>query len=95
MKIKIKNYVRNFLLKIFRLILNMIPRTFILNNANSKKTDFTTNFSPTIYLQEKYEAALISIDLYNSILNITMKINILVESLENRMAAPSKKADNS
>ena len=61
----------------------MIPRTFILNNDKTRKIDFTTNFSPTINLQEKYEAALISIDLYNSIPNVTTKNNIFKYSTDN------------
>ena len=44
--------------------------TLILSNNTS---DFTTNLSPPIDLNanKKYEAALLSIDLYNSIPNIT------------------------
>lgn len=53
----------------------MSPVTFLLTNSGS--TDFTTYFCPTINLisEEKYEAALLSIDLYNSIPNVTDKNN--------------------
>lgn len=42
------------------------------------KSDFTINFSPSIYLKanKEYEAALLSINLYNSIPNITEENNI-------------------
>ena len=52
----------------------MRTTTHILSN---NKTDFTTNFSSPIYLNQNkhYEAALLSIDLYNSIPNITDKNN--------------------
>jgi hypothetical protein len=45
---------------------------------SGKTSDFTTKYSPSIILdpRKKYEAALLSIDLYNSIPNITDKNNI-------------------
>ena len=48
-------------------------------------TDFTTNLSPSIPLEnnKRYEAALISIDLYNSIPNITQANNKFVYSIDN------------
>jgi len=48
--------------------------TFIMSG---KTSDFTTKYSPSIILDpgKKYEAALLSIDLYNSIPNITDKNN--------------------
>lgn len=50
--------------------------TFVLS---SNKSDFTTFYSPTINLDEnkKYEAALISVDIYNSIPNIEADKNDL------------------
>ena len=43
------------------------------------KSDFTTKYSPPISLEEskQYEAALLSIDLFNSIPNITNLNNVL------------------
>ena len=44
---------------------------------SSYTTDFTTNLSPSILLDKnkRYEAALLSIDLHNSIPNITQANN--------------------
>ena len=44
---------------------------------SGKSSDFTTDFSSTISLNQnkKYEAVLLSIDLYNSIPNITEENN--------------------
>ena len=52
----------------------MKAMTLVLSGRSS---DFTTSFSPAIRLNQnkKYEAALLSIDLYNSIPNITEKNN--------------------
>ena len=56
--------------------------TLILSNNTS---DFTTNLSPPIDLNinKKYEAAFLSIDLYNSIPNITEENNIFTYSTDN------------
>ena len=50
-------------------------QTYIMSGATSR---FTTKYSPSISLdpKKKYEAALLSIDLYNSIPNITEKNNV-------------------
>ena len=52
---------------------------------SSKTTDFTTNLLPPIQLNQnrEYEAALLSIDLYNSIPNITAENNIFKYSSNN------------
>ena len=49
--------------------------SFIMSGNTS---DFTTKYSPSIILDptKKYEAALLSIDLYNSIPNITGENNV-------------------
>lgn len=54
----------------------MRSTTFILTN-DSKATDFTIRFSPSIQLDscKQYEAALLALDMYNSIPNITDKNN--------------------
>ena len=51
-------------------------QTFIMS---CMKSDFTTKYSPPISLDEciQYEAALLSIDLFNSISNLTNLDNIL------------------
>jgi len=56
--------------------------TLILSDNTS---DFTTNLSPPIDLNvnKKYEAALLSIDLYNTIPNITKENNIFKYSTDN------------
>ena len=48
------------------------------------KSDFTTKYSPPISLDDskQYEAALLSIDLFNSIPNITNLINVLRYSID-------------
>src|SRR6476469_2181352 len=50
------------------------------------KSDFTFNLLPPIHLNEdtQYEAALLSINLYNSILNITDENNKFKYSADNR-----------
>ena len=52
----------------------MKTQTFILSG---KEADFTTFYPSTIHFNQnkKYEAALLSIDLYNSIPNITEENN--------------------
>ena len=52
---------------------------------SSNTTDFTTNLSPSIPLEnyKRYEAALLSIDLYNSIPNVTGANNIFKYSIDN------------
>ena len=49
------------------------------------KSDFTIQLSPPIYLNpnKKYEAALLSVNLYNSIPNITEENNIFKYSTDN------------
>jgi hypothetical protein len=56
--------------------------TLILSDNSS---DFTTNLSPPIYLNanKQYEAALLSINLYNSIPNVTEKNNKFRYSADN------------
>lgn len=56
-------------------------QTFIMSG---KTSSFTTNYSPSIILDpnKEYEAALLSIDLYNSIPNITSKNNIFQYSVD-------------
>lgn len=56
-------------------------QTFIMSG---KTSDFTTNYSPSIILDpnKQYEAALLSIDMYNSIPNITNENNIFQYSLD-------------
>ena len=51
-------------------------QTYIMSGM---KSDFTTKYSPPISLDEskQYEAALLSIDLFNSIPNITNLNNVL------------------
>jgi len=51
---------------------------------SSNTTDFTTNLSPSIPLDnnKRYEAALLSIDLYNSIPNVTGANNIFKYSVD-------------
>ena len=51
-------------------------QTYIMSGL---KSDFTTKYSPPISLDEskQYEAALLSIDLFNSIPNITNLNNVL------------------
>lgn len=58
--------------------------TFILSN-NTPTTNFTTNLSPPIHLDsnKEYEAALLSINLFNSIPNITEKNNVFRYSINN------------
>ena len=60
----------------------MRSQTIILSSNSS---DFITNFPTTIRLNpnKKYEAALLSIDLYNSFPNITVKNNIFKYSTDN------------
>src|SRR5271163_1996024 len=60
----------------------MNSTTLILSNNT---TDFTTNISPPIQLHnnEKYEAALLSIDTYNSIPNVTNVNNKFKYSTDN------------
>ena len=62
-----------------------MSQTLLLSGNN---TDFTTNILPPIQLEnnERYEATLLSIDLYNSIPDITEKIinfniQVMVEKL--------------
>ena len=57
-------------------------QTYIMSGM---KSDFTTKYSPPISLDEdkQYEAALLSIDLYNSIPNITNLNNVLKYSKDN------------
>ena len=52
---------------------------------SSNTSDFTTNLSPSILLDKnkRYEAALLSIDLYNSIPNITQANNQFKYSSDN------------
>ena len=56
--------------------------TYIMS---ANKSDFTTTYSPTIKLDpsKKYEAALLSLDMYNSIPNITKDNNIFTYSVDN------------
>ena len=56
--------------------------TFIMTGT---KSDFTTKYSPTIHLHthKKYEVALLSVDLFNSIPNVTSKNNVLKYSVDN------------
>ena len=51
-------------------------QTYIMSGI---KSDFTTKYSPPISLDdsEQYEAALLSIDLFNSIPNITSLNNVV------------------
>ena len=55
--------------------------TFILTGT---KSDFTTKYSPTIHLDplKKYEVALLSVDLFNSIPNVTPKNNVFKYSVD-------------
>ena len=57
-------------------------QTYIMSGM---KSDFTTKYSPPISLDEdkQYEAALLSIDLFNSIPNITNLNNVLKYSKDN------------
>ena len=57
-------------------------QTYIMTGM---KSDFTTKYSPPISLDEdkQYEAALLSIDLFNSIPNITNLNNVLKYSKDN------------
>lgn len=59
-------------------------KTLILSN-DTCTTDFTTRLSYPIYLHsnKEYEAALLSINLYNSIPNITEENNIFKYSIDN------------
>ena len=60
----------------------MRSQTFILSGNSS---DFTTSYKNTIHLNrnKKYEAALLSIDLFNSFPNITEKNNVFKYSTDN------------
>src|ERR1044072_3435122 len=60
----------------------MRSQTFILTDRSS---DFTISYPTTIHLdkKKKYEAALLSIDLYNSFPNITDKNNVFKYSTDN------------
>ena len=60
----------------------MSTQTFILSGRSS---DFTTSYQNTINLDrnKKYQAALLSIDFYNSIPNITEENNIFKYSIDN------------
>ena len=62
-------------------IYNMV-HTFIMTGT---KSDFTTKYSPTIHLDphKKYEVALLSVDLFNSIPNVTSKNNVFKYSVNN------------
>ena len=55
--------------------------TFIMTGT---KSDFITKYSPTIHLDphKKYEVALLSVDLFNSIPNITPKNNVFRYSVD-------------
>ena len=55
--------------------------TFFLTGT---KSDFTTKYSPTIHLDplKKYEVALLSVDLFNSIPNVTPKNNVFKYSVD-------------
>ena len=59
--------------------------TLILSNNTCRRVDFTTNLETPIKLEpnKKYEAALLSINLYNSIPNITEENNIFKYSIDN------------
>ena len=59
--------------------------TLILSNNTCRCTDFTTNLLTPIKLEpyKKYEAALLSVNLYNSIPNITEENNIFKYSIDN------------
>ena len=63
-------------LKLKNIILYTMVQTYIMSGM---KSDFTTKYSPPISLDEskQYEAALLSIDLFNSIPNITNLNNVL------------------
>src|ERR1051325_7585359 len=60
----------------------MRSQTFILTDRSS---DFTISYPTTIHLDQnkKYEAALLSIDLYNSFPNITHENNVFKYSVDN------------
>ena len=57
-------------------------------NMSGKKSDFTTKYSPPFSLDEseQYEAALLSIDLFNSIPNSTNVDDVLKYSKDNGLA---------
>lgn len=51
---------------------------------SSEETDWTTFFSPPLYLnpKRKYEMALVNLETYNSIPNVSMNNNTLVYSAD-------------